>query len=212
MANLSSWELAAFQQAVLPNYTSMLGPTFYGPTPTNVPQIPLSMLADFVVNHSSQAVLGGKRVTASDDLGMFRPLSPAKKIRAKSPDSIPIKAGMSRPKKLSSLADHPALMARLATLGGGFPMPCARVGRSSSDQGSMPRLSPLSRKRSVSLPYKSVRRGGFPLPKLSGGSIKTTQKKNMNLGSFKALWKETDPQLRKEVLSMKLERGNVKIV
>ena len=194
-----SFELAVIQQAALPDYSSLLGQSLFGPTTLNSPQMPLNMLADL----SERALLGTKRSMVTEDFGLFQkhsPVSPMKRLRTKSPDFIPTKATkMSRTKQ--SLGDHPILLARLAKLGGSFPMPSStRVQRSLSDQSAnKARMSPVSRKRSVSISHQ---RGGFPLPKLSG-SPKTT-KQAMNLRSFEALWQGTSPELRKQVLSRKL--------
>ena len=194
-----SFELAVIQQAALPDYSSLLGQSLFGPTTLNSPQMPLNMLADL----SERALLGTKRSMATEDFGLFQqssPVSPLKRLRTKSPDFIPTKATkMSK----QSLGDHPILLARLAKLGGSFPMPGSRrVQRNVSDQSANKvRTSPVSRKRSVSISHQ---RGGFPMPKLSG-SPKTT-KQAMNLRSFEALWQGTSPELRKQVLSRKLAR------
>lgn len=58
---------------------------------------------------------------------------------------------------------------------------------------------------------KKVQRkhGAFPMPPLTDGTMKSMSK--LSLRSYRQLWKDTDSDLREEVLARKMERTSLKL-
>jgi hypothetical protein len=97
----------------------------------------------------------------------------------------------------SDSKDNPVLLQRLTAMGGGFPMPKWGAGfmRKSKPKPLPPQMLP------------KTKLGAFPMPALKdrGSSMNMAP----SLSSYKALWRDTDLDLREEVLARKLERGRV---
>ena len=129
----------------------------------------------------SERATGEKRTTSSD----FRGPEAKRQKLSPSPPNV--------------LQDNPKLLERLTSLSGGFPGPKWGATKKSTDSET---LSSAQEK-------KASQRGAFPLPSLGDGRTKDMAK--ISLKSYQELWKDTDIDLREEVLARKLERSNCRI-
>ena len=105
-------------------------------------------------------------------------------------------------KTSSSETDTTMLLERLRALGGGFPMPrftgVVRTEETARRSDIEQQLQLLSNSKI----------GSFPMPPAKN------QKVNLeptSLYSFRLLWENTRPEFREEILSRRLERGDVEI-
>lgn len=99
----------------------------------------------------------------------------------------------------SALNDNPKLLERLSSLSGGFPGP---------KWGSVKKIKIEDESKR---PEKkgSSHRGSFPMPALADCRAKNMSK--ISLNTYRELWKDTDIDLREEVLARKLERASYKM-
>ena len=128
-------------------------------------------------------------------------LPPAKRLKASSPKTV-------KASNLPLLSNNPILLERISNLGGGFPMPkwATEVQKEHKDESCMDREA-MSEDQSNPVP--STRLGAFPMPTISGRP--TLVSDEPRLSSFRELWEKTAPSLRKDVLAMRLELGNVEL-
>lgn len=102
--------------------------------------------------------------------------------------------------------ESPILMQRLSSMSGGFPMPKwggVKNKKLQSNQRTDEGAAAEEAKKVL------ARHGAFPMPPLSdGGSRKQS---DLSLRSYRELWKDTDVDLREEVLARKLERSSLGI-
>jgi len=151
-------------------------------------QSPLNMLSDM-------AVMDGNSKRAAKDNWNLQHVDAKRQKMASSSDSS------------SVVKESPALMQRLSSLSGGFPMPkwAGAMAVPRAREGSMDVASSSPVAKQV-LP----KHGAFPMPALKdGGSSKAVS--SSSLRSYRELWKDTDMDLREEVLARRLERASLKI-
>ena len=129
-------------------------------------------------------------------------LPPAKRLKASSPKTV-------KASNLPLLSNNPILLERISNLGGGFPMPkwATEVQKEHKDDLNKASREAMSEDQSSSLPF--TRLGAFPMPTISGRP--TLISDEPRLSSFRELWEKTAPSLRKDVLAMRLELGNVEL-
>jgi len=104
-------------------------------------------------------------------------------------------------KTLSSETDTAMLLERIRSLGGGFPMP-RFTGALKTEQATRD----IMEQQLQLLSNSNI--GSFPMPPAKN------QKVNLeptSLYSFRLLWENTRPEFREEILSRRLERGDVQI-
>lgn len=105
--------------------------------------------------------------------------------------------------------DGPVLIKRLSSMTGGFPMPKWAGVNKTANHGEPRNDNAMAMFSDITEKKVQRKHGAFPMPPLTDGTMKSMSK--LSLRSYRQLWKDTDSDLREEVLARKMERTSLKL-